>query len=159
VVVIDGNEGKLGQTIIHHLQQDLPGLRLTPIGLTPEAVTTMAAQPFSATATSVMDTAHYIIGPWQPLVSGEAAPAVSASSARKLVVPAPDRNWTWTGVKPHSMDYYARQAAIGVKQAIEGEEITPAGDVDFGTILAIIGGILLFLFVVGSLLGFILSIL
>ena len=57
------------------------------------------------------------------------------------------------------MDYYARQAAIGVKQAIEGEEITPAGDLDFGTILAIIGGIILFLFVIGGLLGFILSIL
>ena len=158
VVVIDGNEGKLGQTIIHHLQEDLPGLRLTPIGLTPEAVAAMAAQPFTAAARAV-EMAHYVIGAWQPLVSNEVAPALAGSSAKKLVVPAPDRNWIWAGVKPHSMDYYARQTAIGLKQAIEGEEISPAGELDFTTILATIGGILLFLFVIGGLLGFVLSIL
>jgi hypothetical protein len=159
VVVIDGNDGKLGQKIIRNLEQDLPGLQLNPIGLTPEAIATMAAQPFSPATKQIIEMAHYIVGPWQPLVSGEAAQMVGGSTARKLVLPAPDRNWIWAGVKPHSMDYYARQAAIGVKQAIEGEEITPAGELDFSTVLAIIGGILLFLFVVGSLLGFVLSML
>ncbi len=159
VVVIDGSEGKLGQTIIRHLQEDLPGLQLNPIGLTPEAVVTMAAQPFSTATAGVIEMAHYIIGAWQPLVSGDVAPAISESPAKKLVVPAPDRNWIWAGVKPHSMDYYARQTAIGLKQAIEGEEISPAGELDFTTILAIIGGILLFLFVIGGLLGFVLSLL
>ncbi len=157
VVVIDGDEGKLGQTIIGHLQHNLPGLQLKPVGVTPEAVTAMTAQPFSAATGNLMETAHYVIGSWQVLAAAEVAPAVASSGARKLVVPMPDRDWVWTGVKQRSIDYYARQAARGVKQAIEGETITPARDIDLTTILAIIGGILLFLFIAGGLFAFVVS--
>ena len=157
--MIDGNEGKLGQTIIRQLQHDLPGLQLNPIGLTPQAATAMAAQPFSTALAGVMDTAHYIIGPWQSLLAAEVAPAVAASPAQKLAVPTPNPNWIWAGVRERALDYYAHQAALGVKQAIDGEEITPARDIDLITVLAIIGGVLIFLLVAGGLLGFVLSML
>jgi hypothetical protein len=159
VVVIDGNEGKLGQTIIRQLQHDLPGLQLNPIGLTPQATTAMAAQPFSTALAGVMDTAHYIIGPWQSLLAAEVAPAVAASPAQKLAVPTPNPNWIWAGVRSRALDYYAHQAALGVKQAIDGEEITPSREIDLITVLAIIGGILIFLLIAGGLLGFVLSML
>jgi hypothetical protein len=55
------------------------------------------------------------------------------------------------------MEYYARQAARGVKQAIDGEEVTPTREIDITTILAVIGGVLLFLFITGGLISFIVS--
>ena len=148
VVVIDGDEGKLGQTIVHQLQHDLPGLQIKPIGLTRRAVEAMAGQPFTA---AVLESAHFIIGSWQALSTPEVAPSVAAGEAVKLVVPAPAQRWVWAGVWPRSMAYYARQAVHGIKQAIEGEEIAPARDMEIGTILAVIGGILLFLFIAGGL--------
>ncbi len=157
VVVIDTGEGQLGQSVIHHLQHDLPGLQLKPIGLTPQAGAAMAAEPFSAATRQIVQSAQYIIGPGQALLAGEAAPAVAASPARILAIPTPDQNWTWTGVKPRSLDYYARQAARGVKQAIAGEDISPTQELDLVTILAIIGGILLFLLIAGGLVSAALS--
>ena len=111
------------------------------------------SEPFSAASRQLVETAHYIIGPGQTLWSGEAASAVAASTARKLAIPTPGPNWTWAGVKPRSLDYYARQAARGVKQAIEGEDVSPTQELDLVTILAIIGGGLLFLFIAGGLVG------
>jgi hypothetical protein len=157
VVVIDTDEGQLGQRVTHHLQHDLPGLQPKLIGLTPQVGAAMVAEPFSATAWQLVDRAQYIIGSAQTLWTSEAAPAVAASAGRKLAIPTPNPNWTWTGVKPRSLDYYARQAARGVKQAIEGEEISPTQELDLVTILAIIGGGLLFLFIAGGLVGVALS--
>jgi len=158
VVVIDGDEGKLGQAIIRWLQHDLPGIQLKPIGVTPQAVETMAAQPFSAVVGEAVELAHYIIGSWQSLTAVEVAPAVTASAALKLVVPLAAPKWTWAGVRQQSLEYYARQAARGVKQAIEGTEIAPMRDLDIGTIVAVIIGIFVFLVIVGGLIGVISSI-
>lgn len=156
VVIIDGNEGKLGQTIIRHLEHDLPGLKLQPVGTSPEAMARMEAQPEHA-ARSLVETAQYIIGPWHSLAAGELAPAVAGSSAKKLIVPVPDPDWIWTGVKPRPMDYYARQAAQAVKQAVEGEEIEPTREIDLVTILAIIGAIFLILLVSGGLFALVIN--
>lgn len=149
VVVIDGNEGKLGQRVIQHLQQELPGLNIRPIGVTPQAAQTMAGQPFSA---AELGEANFIIGSWQTLTTAEVAPSIAAASATKFVVPLAEQNWLWAGVIPRSADEYARRAVTGVKQAIEGEEITFGRDLDFSTIAAIAGGALLFLCIAGSLL-------
>jgi nitrate reductase NapE component len=153
VVVIDSDEGQLGQRVIYHLQHDLPGLQPHAISLTRQAGAAMAAEPFSAADRQLVEKAHYLIGPGQSLLAGEAAPAVAASPARKLAIPTPHPNWIWAGVKPRSMDYYAHQAARGVKQAIEGEDVSPTQEMDLVTILAIIGGGLLFLFIAGGLVG------
>ena len=154
VVVLDGDEGKLGQTIIQHLRQILPGIQIKSIGLTPQAIAVMAAQPFS---TTVVELAHYVIGSWKILTRAEVAPTVAASPAMKFVVPDSDQNWIWAGVKTRSIEYYAQQAARGVKQAIDGEEITPTREVDASTIVAVIIGLVIFLVVIIGLLSLITS--
>jgi hypothetical protein len=153
VVVIDGDNGKLGQAIIHWLQHDLPGIQLKPIGLTPQAAEAMAVPPFSPTGSETIHLAHYIIGSWQSLTAGEVAAAVTASPALKLAVPTAAPKWIWAGVKQQSPDYYAHQAVRGIKQAIEGAEINPTGDLNIGTIVAIIVGILVLLFIFVGLFG------
>jgi hypothetical protein len=156
-VVIDGDEGRLGQAVIHQLRENLPGLSVEPVGLTPQAAETMGGQSFSAKSADLIQMAHYVIGSWQTVTVGQTAPAVAASTAKKLVVPLPDENWNWVGLKAHSVEYYARQAARGVKQAIEGDEISPSREFDLSLIPAILGGILLFLLLGGGLLGFVVS--
>jgi hypothetical protein len=150
IVVIDGEEGKLGQSIIRHLRQELPGIQLKPIGVTGQAAKTMAGQPFSATT---IEMAHYIIGSWQTLNATSIAPVITAASATKFAVPLSNQNWIWTGIASHSTEYYARQAVQGIKQAIDGEDINFGREMDTGTIVAIVVGVLLFLFIGGSLIG------
>lgn len=156
VVVIDGDEGQLGQSIIGRLRHELPGIQLRPVGLTPQATEAMAGQPFSA---SVLNMAHYITGSWQTLTSAEVAPAITANPAMKLVVPLVDQNWVWTGVSRQSPEYYADQTARGIKQAIDGQEINFGRDMDIGTIAGIAVGVLLFLVIGGSLIGFVSTVL
>lgn len=153
VVVIDGDEGKLGQNIIRHLQHDLPGLQLKPVGVTPQATAAMAGQPFSTATREIIEQANYIIGSWKALTALEVGPAVAASTALKLAAPLSEQNWLWAGLKQRTLEYYARQAAHGVKQAIDGEEITPAWDMDIGVTASIIIGLALFLCVAGSLIA------
>lgn len=153
VVVMDDEEGRLGQTVIEHLRHELPDLQLKPVGLTPQAVQTMNGQPFSA---DVLQSAHYIIGPWQALAHPEVASAVTASPALKLTIPTPRPNWVWTGVRQRSWEYYAQQAVRNVKQALEGDEISPGGEFGAGGIVAIvIGSIVGFLFLAGGVIAII----
>ncbi len=153
VVVIDGEDGKLGQAIIGWLQRDLPGLQLKPIALTPQAAEVLAVPPFSPTGMETIRLAHYIIGPWQSLTAPEVAAAVTASPALKLAVPTVAPNWIWAGVKRQSSDYYAHQAVRSLKQAIEGAEINSGGELNLGSIVAIIVGVLVLLFVFVGLFG------
>lgn len=150
VVVIDGDEGKLGQTIIRQLKQALPTVQLRPVGVTPEATQAMAGQPFSV---ALLEMAQYVIGSWQALSAQEVAPALAAHAAMKFAVPLTEKNWVWAGVKRRSLDYYAGQTVQGLKQAIEGEEINFGRDMDAGTVVAIVVGVLAFLCIGGSLIG------
>lgn len=156
VVVIDGDEGELGQRIIRQINEDLPDLQLTPVGLTTQATEAMTGQPFSA---SVLETAQYIIGSWQTLTTSTVAPAIAASPATKFVVPLPNKNWLWTGVPSRSIDYYARQTVQGLKQAVEGETISFGQGMDTATIVGIVVGAGVFLCVVGNLISGLVSLL
>lgn len=157
VVVIDGNNGSLGQAVIRHIQHDLPGIQLKPVSLTTEAEAAMAAQPFTTAGQTAIQTAHFVVGSWQVLTTNKVAPVVAASPAQKLAIPLPAKNWVWAGVKSRPEDFYARQAARGVKQAIEGEAITPPGEIELATIVTIVGGVILFFMIISSFLGIILS--
>jgi hypothetical protein len=151
VVVIDSGEGQLGQTIIAHLQQELPGVQIKPMGLTPQAVAAMDGQLFSA---DVLPTAHYIIGDWQTLSNPEVASAVAASPALKLAMPMAQQNWLWAGVRQRSPEYYAQQAIRGVKQALEDEEVNFGQDINPGLIvMAVLGGVFALLLVAGGLIA------
>jgi hypothetical protein len=153
VVVIDGGEGQLGQAIMRQLQHDLPGLQLQPVGLTLQAVAAMQGQPATASLQGLLAQARYIIGSWQSLTHPEVGSLVAASNALKLLVPLAEPRWAWAGVKSQSLDYYARQAAVGLKQTIAGEEISPTGEWGLGTVLIIVLGIFLFLIVLGGVIG------
>jgi hypothetical protein len=153
VTVIDGDNGQLGLVIIQKLQQELPGIHIKPVGLTENAVAAMSGQPFTTAAVTKTD---YIIGNWQALTAPEIASAVEGSNALKLVIPTTQPGWIWTGLRKQSPTYYAAQAARGIKQAIEGEEI------DFDSfsnpaliVLAVIGGIIGFMVVAGGIIGII----
>ncbi len=150
VMVIDGEEGRLGQAVLQHLRHDLPGLQLRPVGLTPQAAEVMEAPPFSGPA---FEPAQFIIGSWQTFTRSEVAPLVDTSPALKLVIPIGGEGWAWAGIRSHSLDYYARQAAYGVKQVLQGDEITPGREFDLGMAGAIAVGVILFLVVAAGLVG------
>jgi hypothetical protein len=154
VVVVDGDQGRLGQSIVQHLQTELPGIQLKAVGMSPEAAQAMAGQPYSAAA---LANANYVVGSWQSLSGSEIAPAVATAPATKFVVPLTEQDWLWTGLKPRSTEYYARQTVQGIKQAIDGEEINFGLGVDTGTIISIVGGVLLFLIVGSVMLGALLA--
>ena len=113
-----------------------------------------SGQPFSAAALAGSD---YIIGSWQTLIQTDVAPLVAAHPALKFAIPLAGQHWIWTGLKTQPPDYYARQVAQGLKEAIEGEEINFGRGMDVGNIIAIVAGVLLFLCVGGSLVGAALS--
>lgn len=156
VVVIDGDAGTLGQRVVHHLERELPGLKVKPVGLTNQAREAMIGHPFSAT---VLETAHYIIGSWQTLTAADVAPLVAANPAVKFAIPLADNNWLWAGLKSQSLDYYAAQITQGLKQAIEGEDINFNRGMDVGNVIAIVAGVVLFLCVGSSIVGAALSLL
>lgn len=149
VVVIDGGEGQLGRQLVSRFRQELPDVRLTPLGLTAQAEAAMDGQPFSVAA---LNSANFIIGSWQSLNSGQVAAAAATATATKIVAPLAESSWHWTGVSNQSADYHARQAVQGVKQALDGEEIRLGREFDAGTIIAIVVGVVLFLCVGSGLL-------
>ena len=149
VVVVDGEEGQLGQAVVNKLRQDLPQVQLHPLGLTETATLAMEGQPFSA---ALLTAAHYIIGSWQTLTTAEVKPAVDNHTATKFVVPLAEENWVWAGTRPQSTTGYAEQAVRGVKQAIEGDRIDFQSGPEVGTVIAIVLGGVVFLCIAGNLL-------
>ncbi len=156
VAVIDNNSGELGQKLLQALQRDLPGVSLTPIGLTPQAVTAMEGQPFSP---AVIESAQYLIGPWPAFTTSEIAPHLDNHPAPKFVIPVAEPNWIWTGLKTQSVEVHIQQAVKGVKQAIDGDDINFNQGPDIGMVVAIIVGVIVFLCVGGNLLGLAISLL
>lgn len=154
VVVLDGGDGQLGRAITQQLQHDLPGLQIRPVGLTPQAAEAMAAEVLTD-GRAGLETAHYVIGSWQILTAPEVAPAVAASPALKLAVPTGQAGWSWAGVRSRPVDYYARQAVRGIKQALAGEEISPSRDIELSTIAAAAVGLIFLVALLGIVIGFV----
>ena len=150
VVVIDGDEGQLGSAIIGKLRKELPGIQLTPLGVTPQAAAAMEGQSFTAPA---LEAANYIVGPWQALNDESVSPVINAHAAPKLAVPTTNGNWLWVGQKQQSAGDYAGQIARGIKRAAEGEELSFDGGMDTVTIIGIGLAAIVFLCVASSLLG------
>ncbi len=151
VVVIDDNAGQLGQKIIKQLQYALAGIQIKPIGLTPDANRAMGGEVGSDSSLENKDAvqnvsdlrnAKAIIGSWQALTASQVAAEVEASPALKLVIPSAEQNWRWVGMDRKSPDFYAQQAVEGVKQIIEGEEVSFSQDTNPAIIvLMVLGGL------------------
>lgn len=150
IVVMDGEEGQLGNAVLAGLQRELPGLSLAPIGLTAAAAAAMGVeqtQDWSALLTA----AGWVIAPWTIAVAKEEtgatlAAALVASPARKLLFPLPMEGWEWVGVEQWGSQALARQIVQAVKQIAAGEEVRPARPLSAGAIIGIIFGILALLF-------------
>ncbi|MDE3088700.1 MAG: DUF3842 family protein [Chloroflexota bacterium] len=144
VAVVDGNEGRWGRATLNALKREWPGLKLQPIGLTPAAAKAMEATADQNGILAQLGSAGLIVGPWTIAAAGspaspEIARAISASPARKLLIPFSAAGWDWVGVERLNEDAFARQAARAVKQVLEGDEIKPARSPILTVILAIIG--------------------
>ncbi len=131
VAVLDTGEGRLGRAILDALQRELSGISLHPVGLTPAAAAIMGAAPDSASALAQLAQAGLIVTPWYITMPGEqAAPeiiqAITASPARRLLVPGELPGWEWLGVGRWSAEDLSRQAAQAVKRIAEGEQGKPA---------------------------------
>lgn len=127
VAVLDMGDGAFGQAVVARLRQELPGLALLPVGLSPAAAAAMGATPDPRGVAAQLAEAGLIVGPWQvavPQMSGaEVASAVGASPARKLLLPAPAAGWDWAGVDPWSGEAAIGQVVHAVRQALSGEPV------------------------------------
>jgi Domain of unknown function (DUF5671)/Domain of unknown function (DUF3842) len=161
IVVVDGNEGQLGQALQKALKQALPQMKIRPFPLTDIAAEAMLTDEIIAESeaekespTAVLASADLIIGPWTIAVAdevgAEVATAVAESPAHKLLLPTPATGWTWAGVPSWDSGRYVAQAVTAVHDLALGTDVKPArrlGCLQIGGM--IVGGIIL-LWIVGS---------
>jgi hypothetical protein len=153
VAVVDVGEGQLGSAVLDGLEEELPSIETKPIGLTQAAAAAMGAEISSATVASRLSGANLIVGPWViavpggagGTVSGEAAQAIAANPARKLLVPTEVEGWEWAGVERWKTEEIVQQTVRAVTQIAWGDEIRPTRRIGVGGVIAIIIGILFLL--------------
>jgi hypothetical protein len=97
-----------------------------------------------------LSTADLILGPWTiAQASGETPEdlvrAVTASPARKLLVPTWQEGWDWVGVDRWQGDRAVRQAVRAVEQAVAGRPISPHRSLGAAAIAWIVVGALILL--------------
>ncbi len=149
VAVVEPGTGQLGRALLDHLKQELPGLVLDPVGLTPAASAAMNANTIDIVGR--LSAAQVIVGPWMIAapgtgaegVSPEIAAAVATSPARKILIPARAESWEWAGVDFWKDEALARQVTNAVRQAIEGKPVKPVRPLGAGAIIAIVLGVLI----------------
>lgn len=154
VAVLDPADGAFGRAVVERLRHEVPGLTVSPIGLSPAAVTAMGAAPDPRGLAAQLAETGLIVGPWQIAVAqgagAEVAQAVGGSSARKLLLPTPTENWEWAGVEPWSGEAAVDQVVRAVQQILGGEPVRPvrppAPLAIFG---AVVGAVFLLILVVG----------
>ena len=152
VAVLDLGDGALGRAVVERLRHELPGLVISPIGLTPAAAAQMGAEADPRGPAAQLADAGLIVGPWQvavPQAAGaEVAQAVAASPARKLLLPTPAEGWDWIGVEPWSGEDAIGQVVHAVRQILSGEPIRPVRPMaPLAIVGTVIGGILLLLLI------------
>ncbi len=132
IVVIDGQGGKIGQTLVEQLKQELPDCKLIAIGTNSIATSAMlrAGADFGATGENPVifncAGADIIIGPLGIVVAnsfhGEITPsmalAVGQSSAQKILIPINRCNNTVVGVQELSFSEYVKLAVKHVKEIV-----------------------------------------
>jgi hypothetical protein len=153
VAVVDDEDGSFGQRLINALHQAIPNAILHPIGLTAAAKETLHTADDLLPAREILSTARIIVGPWTMatpyVIHGETdmemLAAVSASPARKLLIPKPEPGWDWAGVGTWEMDTAVKQTIFAVKQFMAGQPIHGRKGFSAGMIIGIIIGVFLLL--------------
>ncbi len=153
VAVVDVGEGRFGRAVLDGLRRELPDLRLHPIGLTPSAAEAMGVSGSADSIANQLAGAGLIVGPWTIAMAGAAngavtaqiAAQVSASPARKLLVPARAEGWEWAGVDRWNAEALVQQTVRAVKQWAEGDEVKAVRPLGAGAIIGIIIGVVFLL--------------
>jgi hypothetical protein len=152
VAVLDLADGAFGRAVVERLRHELPGLALSPVGLTPTAIAGMGVEADPRGFTAQLAEADLIIGPWQIAVAqtagAEVAQAVGFSPARKLLVPTPAEGWDWAGVEPWNGEDAIGQIVYAVRQTISGEPIRPVRPMAPLAIVGTVIGVIVLLIIV-----------
>jgi hypothetical protein len=150
VVVVSGNGDAFGPALVEALRRELPELAPGLID---------AAAPVDESARTALNerlaAAGLIVGDWQALggaALGGLRPAIEASPACKLLVPARHAGWDWAGVDRWTPPALVAQTVYAVSQWAEGEEIRPSRPQSAASLVLIIAGVLVAVFVVAPLL-------
>ncbi len=139
VVVLDGEEGSVGQAVLEALRREIPELDLVPIGLTEAAAQSMNMEIEPDAIPEHLAGAGLIIGPWDLIVEKG-----SESPAEKLLLPMWKTGWNWAGVERWSQEDLSRKCVQAAKQFLEGEEIGLERPMGCGGVsAAVIGGLFL----------------
>lgn len=159
IVVMDGGEGQLGSAVLASLRRELPGLSLTPVGLTAAAAAAMGVEQ-TQDWSALLSEAGLVIAPWTASVArtetdAAIASALIASPMSKLLFPLPVEGWEWAGVERWSREALARQIVHAVKQITAGEEVKPARPPSGAVILGIFIGIWVILSLINMLVSLI----
>ena len=136
LVIIDGQGGKMGRTVIEQLKKNLPNIEIYAIGTNSIATSAMlkAGADYGATGENPVivgaRTADIIIGPIGIVIAdalmGEITPAMSAaigqSSAYKILIPVNRCNHYIAGCGDHSLGEYIKQVCEETEKEIKKRE-------------------------------------
>ena len=136
LVIIDGQGGKMGRTVIEQLKKNLPDIEIYAIGTNSIATSAMlkAVADYGATGENPVivgaRTADIIIGPIGIVIAdalmGEITPAMSAaigqSSAYKILIPVNRCNHYIAGCGDHSLGEYIKQVCEETEKEIKKRE-------------------------------------
>ncbi|HHW70192.1 MAG TPA: DUF3842 family protein, partial [Clostridiales bacterium] len=132
-VVIDGQGGKIGQTLVEQLKQELPNCKLIAIGTNSIATSAMlrAGADFGATGENPVIVncadADIIVGSLGIVVAnsfhGEITPsmalAIGQSRAQKILIPINKCNNTVVGIQKLSLSEYVKLSVEYIKEIVE----------------------------------------
>ena len=136
LVIIDGQGGKMGRTVIEQLKKNMPDMEIYAIGTNSIATSAMlkAGADYGATGENPVivgaRTADIIIGPIGIVIAdslmGEITPAMSAaigqSTAYKILIPVNRCNHYIAGCGEHSLSEYIKQVCEETEKEIKRRE-------------------------------------
>jgi hypothetical protein len=166
VAVVDAGDGAVGQAIVERLHEKTPGAIVHPIGLTETAVALMKADGDGRPPLELLAEAEVIVGPWSMavpavyggLVSADVAEVITASPARKILLPGPGPGYSFVGVERWKVDDIAKEVAAEVRALTLGEKPTgQRGLAPWAVVLIVLVSLCLLAIIVPSLIGLLLE--
>ena len=114
IVVIDGQGGKMGRTIVEQLRIELPECKITAIGTNSIATSAMLKAGADMGATGENPVICNCLD--ADIIMGSMATAIGNSKAIKILIPVNRCNLYVAGIKELSFNEYTRLAITQVKE-------------------------------------------
>lgn len=149
VAVVDTGDGLIGRAIAERLREKVPGAIVHPVGLSETAVLAMEEEEAETEAVrtplELLAEAEVIVGPWSMMVpagnggtvSADAAALITASPARKILLPEPGDGYNWVGVERWAIEDIAKEVAEDVRALTLGEELADRRGLAAGVVVLI----------------------